>query len=224
MDSFPNNNHGVPRKYYILVDYDNFVLNVLGDKRHDSTFPLFDIVRQLDQSSDFFQDSTPKSKVFIHLYGGWYFHDRLSFDAQDLSALRYKKMVYTRDDVPLYLQFDLAVQLFSTENQGKPLFSTFRSQKCSTCPKCGTQQVRPILDARQKMVDTMLCCDFLFLSSKGIPAAVVSSDDDLFPPLLQQSTLGSPVYHVMTSEKPSPSFEQYYAPLLPTNYKLIFRS
>ena len=223
MENPSENNPGCPKTYYVLVDYDNFVLNVLKSKRRDATYPLFDVVKQLDTNSDFFSGATARSKVYLSLYGGWYYFDRQSFDAQNLASLRGQSMTYNRGRTPLYVYFRLSEQMFSMEGRTSPLYATFRrtpfpSDQCPTCHtlKPGGHQLY------QKMVDTMLCCDFLFLSEKGNRVAVVTADDDLVPPLLQESLLGKPVYHVLTAEpEPASAFRLYYEPLCPTNYHRI---
>lgn len=223
MESKMDGNPGGPKEYYVLVDYDNFVLNVLGSKRRDATYSLFDVVKQLDSKSDFFCGATARSKVYVFLYGGWYFYDRQSYDAQNLSYLRGKSLTYYKDRTPLYVYYRLSEQLFSMENNSSPLYATFRRTPFPSdqCPTCRT--IKPGgYQNYQKMVDTMLCCDLLYLSEREKRIAVVTADDDLVPPLLQESLLGNPVYHVLTAEpEPSSAFRLYYEPLCPDNYHRI---
>src|SRR5690606_37218990 len=49
----------------------------------------------------------------------------------------------------------------------------------------------------QKLVDTMLTADLLFLNREGEPSVVLaSSDDDFVPPILQALAMGTRVYHL----------------------------
>lgn len=52
---------------------------------------------------------------------------------------------------------------------------------------------------RQKLVDTMLAVDLLYLGTvSDEPIAIVTSDDDLMPPIIQAVYNGAKVLHLHT--------------------------
>lgn len=214
----------IPQKYYLLVDFDNLSKNVFvrGKQTNYSASVLFDLVRRLHQGSNFLDQAVVGSRVKLRLYGGWYYQNRLSFVAQDVQKARMIGIlgVYSIGKVRLTVQCELAHHLDVWENGANYLFSTFRRTYYSLCPLCNSPG--NICEKRQKMVDTMLCCDFLHLSSQeNTTVAMVSSDDDMIPPLLQQSYGGHDVYHMLTTANPSSSFSQYIQPILPPSYHWI---
>ncbi|MCQ2262584.1 MAG: hypothetical protein MJZ42_05455 [Bacteroidales bacterium] len=95
--------------------------------------------------------------------------------------------------------------------------------KSGECFGCHTDMRGQIYAEGQKMVDTMLACDLQSLAGeKDYKVAVVSSDNDLIPPIFQQSMLSHNVYHVLTKEVSDHCYEEYYYPMCPQNYKQIF--
>lgn len=211
-----------PGRYYILVDYDNFAKNVLGGNDRPSIDALFDTVRLLHCSSTFFGDASPKSNVLFRLYGGWFLNRTQTHDAERLIAEimgRPSGTYYLKADTPLYVDFELAKAMLTMNRN--PFFSTCRKKWFDQCPKCGS--LKRGIDVRQKLVDTMLCCDFIHLSSQDEHVAVVTNDDDLIPPLFQQASLGKPVYHVLTTRDPASSFSDFYDPIHPDRYHCIPR-
>ena len=80
-----------------------------------------------------------------------------------------------------------------------------------------------IFSEGQKLVDTMLACDLHWLArDKSNCVALVTSDDDLVPPIFQQSQETENVYHVLTKEESSHCFENFYLPIKPEHYKLVY--
>ena len=69
------------------------------------------------------------------------------------------------------------------------------------CPDC-TLTADDLIPERvqQKLVDTMLAADLLHLSAGGgeEPVALVTSDDDLMPPVIQAVHGGATVLHLHT--------------------------
>lgn len=214
----------VPRQYYLLVDFDNLAINVFGGWKHNRLSPhvLFDLVRRLDLQSPFFENVVSRSRVKLRLYGGWYFCNRLSFAAQNIQKANMigGLGVYSRGKAQVFVQSEFAHNLSSLENSHSPLYATFRHVRLSACPLCHT--AISVNDDRQKMVDTMLCCDLLYLGQQAnTSVAIVTSDDDLIPPLLQQASDGKPVYHMLTTQNQSGSFIQYYQTHFNNNYYCI---
>ena len=214
----------MPNRFYILVDYDNFAKNVFGGKERNkiSLDAISDTARLLACSSRFFDGAEPKGHIQIRLYGGWFYRDRDSRDAQDLiGEIRSRPSGTFRlnENTPLYVDFQLATDMLSMKY--RPFYATCRIDRYDTCPKCQSQKGGR--DVYQKLVDTMLGCDFIRLSDQGMPVAVVTSDDDLIPPLFQQATLGKPVFHVLTTNCPASSFIDFYDPIHPNGYHCIPR-
>lgn len=214
-----------PPQYFLLVDFDNLFLNVCGRNNYNRMHQgmLYDLVRRLDLETSFFDAIVTRSRIRLRLYGGWYRESRLSVMAQNL---RQAVMVGglgpydTRARVRVNVQSELAHNLYCMGNSQTPLYATFRSVRSQTCPLCHSN--RSVYDNHQKMVDTMLCCDLLYLVQQANTyVAVVTSDDDLLPPLLQQASAGKHVYHMLTKSTPSESFTRYYRTLFPANYHCV---
>lgn len=215
----------MPNRFYILVDYDNFAKNVFGGKDRNmiSLDAISDTARLLAGSSSFFDGAEPKGRIQIRLYGGWFYRDKDSHDAQDLIGEILSRPSGTfklNESTPLYVDFQLARAMLSMN--GNPFYATCRVDRYNyTCPDCKSSIKGS--DVRQKLVDTMLGCDFIRLSDQGEHVAVVTSDDDLIPPLFQQAALGKPVFHVLTTSYPASSFTDFYDPIHPDGYHCIPR-
>ena len=90
--------------------------------------------------------------------------------------------------------------------------------KNTACPECDLT-VGDLFPGRrqQKLVDTMLTADLLHLSTTSEdPVALVSSDDDMMPPILQALYNGVTVVHVHT--RPGRRTPSYYLPSLAMSY------
>ena len=214
----------LPPQYFVLVDFDNLAKNVFvrGNRMIYSANVLYDLVRRLDQGSPFFEKAMAGCRVKMRLYGGWYQHNHLSHNAQDVQRARMIGIlgVHSHGKIRLSVQSEFAHHLHVLEDGSQFLYSTFRSRHYSRCPLCNSSVSG--YEKRQKMVDTMMCCDLLHLSSQeNTTVAIVSSDDDLIPPLLQQAHGGHHVYHMLTTSAPSASFSQYFQPFLPDHYHWI---
>lgn len=86
------------------------------------------------------------------------------------------------------------------------LYGLIRSGRC---PANGCQiSSDDLLPGRvnQKLVDTMLAADLLFLSGEGEPTVILaSSDDDFIPPVLQAVMAGTRVYHLHLMPRTTPA-------------------
>lgn len=92
--------------------------------------------------------------------------------------------------------------------------------QCFGCGKTGT---RPFYSEGQKLVDTMMASDLhWFARDETNRVVLVSSDNDLIPPVFQQSLLTRNVYHVLTTEESDFCYENYYYPIRPQQYKQVF--
>jgi uncharacterized LabA/DUF88 family protein len=58
----------------------------------------------------------------------------------------------------------------------------------------------------QKLVDTLLCCDLIVLTTKGqkAPVFLISDDDDMIPAVLLGSRLGGSIHILQTRTRQSP--------------------
>jgi uncharacterized LabA/DUF88 family protein len=86
----------------------------------------------------------------------------------------------------------------------------FSSGKCPQ-PSCDRKLNQFILRSEQKLVDTMLVSDLVYLAHTGEPCVVIlSSDDDMWPGMLLAMSYGMRVVHVGT--KHASSHELYAGP------------
>lgn len=82
-----------------------------------------------------------------------------------------------------------------------PLTTIYQFLTSGHCPKAGCQFTPDDLLYRseQKLVDTMLAADLFFLAHNGADVVgVVSSDDDLWPPMMTAMQLGTRIIHIHT--------------------------
>ena len=77
-----------------------------------------------------------------------------------------------------------------------------------TCPQVGCSVTRRMLlrgAGEQKLVDTMLVADLIYLSRIGeASVGIVSSDDDVWPGIISALVAGTRVLHVLTGNPTSP--------------------
>ena len=61
----------------------------------------------------------------------------------------------------------------------------------------------------QKLVDTLLCCDLVALSSRkpSEPIILVSNDDDMVPALILGAKLGGAVYKVQNTARLATAYD-----------------
>lgn len=82
-----------------------------------------------------------------------------------------------------------------------PSVSTFLANQKCTVTKCNVRQEDLLSRGEQKLVDTMLTADLLYLVNSGSPhIAVVSSDDDLWPGISTAIAFGASVVLVHTKQ------------------------
>jgi uncharacterized LabA/DUF88 family protein len=86
-------------------------------------------------------------------------------------------------------------------NNGCPadaLVSLFDTGRCPTV-SCNRGIEEMLSRSEQKLVDTMLVADTIFLANSSEPQiALVSSDDDMWPGMLTAMNIGTMVFHVTT--------------------------
>jgi len=86
----------------------------------------------------------------------------------------------------------------------KGLLSIFQSGDC-THPSCSLGASELVGDKReQKLVDTMMVSDMIYLSYSGEDTiSIVSSDDDMIPGVRNSLTYGTKVVHIHTGSRKS---------------------
>jgi hypothetical protein len=78
----------------------------------------------------------------------------------------------------------------------EPLYGFFWDEHCPV-PGCSATPYNLGSQEAQKMVDTMLVADLLYLSHGGhSPICVVSADDDMWPGILSSVAMGTHVLHL----------------------------
>ena len=238
------------RNFYILVDYDNFEKNVQISQGQISN-GILEIIRRLDQKSNFFSQAIALQDITVLLYGGWFFYNKKSYKSTDIYveiSQDFPQLYLTKSQVSINIVCEMSYGIFSL---GKKVFyATYREhsanfsikrgyQKCCTdgdicidfvrewqrnkkCVYCQHEDEKLFVNVGQKMVDSMIFCDLHYLSQHpNNVIAIVSSDDDMLPVIFQESVLNDKIYHVLTSSDPGGFFIRYYDNLKPTNYKSI---
>lgn len=236
-------------QYYILVDYDNLEKN---QKLQDNEIitAMNHMLNRLDRELDFFVEAKALQKINILLYGGWYDQKTRTKKSirikQEISKPR-PSLFLSQHNVNLNPYIDISHGLMSFP--GRTFYGTFRHpqakfkiknlQSCcedgaicvdfvrhlnehKECCYCSADLSDLLYCDSQKMVDTMICCDLLYLSQKEgsrIFITIVSSDDDLIPPIYQQCKSNNRIYHLLTKEQTNSSFDNFYSSFKPSNYK-----
>ena len=236
--------------FYILVDYDNFAKNV-GISQGQISNGVVEIIRKLDQKSDFFNQATALKDITVLLYGGWFFNDRKSYLSDDIYieiSNDFPQLYTTTSKIKININCEMSYGIFSLGK--KEFYATFRQHpanfsvnrryvKCCEdgeicvdfvkewqnnheCIYCGKKNEMLFVNVGQKMVDSMIFCDLHYLAQ--LPdnvIAIVSSDDDMLPVIFQESVSNNNIYHVLTLPQHGGFFTQYYSKLKPTKYKSI---
>lgn len=95
--------------------------------------------------------------------------------------------------------------------------SFFSGRKCPGNP-CGSDIKDFLFLGEQKLVDTMMLSDLIFLSNRGErKITLVSSDDDLWPGILTSLIAGAEVLHIRTRKQNKDTYG--YARDLPGTYR-----
>jgi hypothetical protein len=72
------------------------------------------------------------------------------------------------------------------------------NNKCPVCKKPNIQS--HFYRSAQKLVDTMLSSDIIFLSFEKSPIILVTSDDDFYPAILTGVSIGGQILHIETKD------------------------
>ena len=95
----------------------------------------------------------------------------------------------------------------SCHNANCPIVSTYQFVRNNVCGACNT--VRPeqvFFRGEQKLVDTMLTSDLIFLSMQQTTIGLVSSDDDFWPGIKTSLINGSRIIQLHTKSHTTPTF------------------
>lgn len=234
-------------QFYILVDYDNLEKNQ-NLQEGDILTAISHMLNRLDQKLDFFKNADRLQPVKILLYGGWYEERMWTNKSQKIKQAisdQVSTLFTSSHGTELNVSINLSYGMLSIP--GRPFFGTYRRYpgnfnirnlyKCcddgevcidfikhvkeqNSCIYCGKDLSKLFYSNSQKMVDTIICCDLLCLSQKDqCYIAIVSSDDDLLPPIFQQSQGNDRIYHLLTRQEKGYYFTQYYDPIKPSKYK-----
>ena len=206
--------------FYILVDYDNLEKNACISV-DQSAGAIMEIVKNLDQKSDFFNSSSELQNINILLYGGWFFYTSLSYMAQDLCRqikCNFPQLYRLKSNIQINVQCEMAYGIFSLGKQ-KTFYATYRQYparfvidkkytKCcedgdicvdfvrdwiknKKCCYCSTENKNLFVSIGQKMVDSMIFCDLHFLSQSKENLIAVVSSDDDMIPVIFQENVMS---------------------------------
>jgi uncharacterized LabA/DUF88 family protein len=77
-------------------------------------------------------------------------------------------------------------------------YNILKNNKCPICKKPNIQS--HFYRSEQKLVDTMLSSDLIFLSFQKSPIILITSDDDLWPAILTGVSLGGNIMHIETKD------------------------
>lgn len=217
-----------PTTRYVLVDYDNVVKSV-AHEGEDVACLANHIAKELDAQSDYFDGAKSLEDVEFRLYGGWYAGRNLERSAQRLQGKisASGSMIYTlKCGVRINLVVRLALSMVSAS--WRSLFATSRRRDlselitipmpgcCETadehfaylkktlttkgCKYCGKPLLyKSFVVPAQKMVDGMMYCDLASLTCDKKRVALVSSDSDMIPALIQVTQSGGTAYHMLTA-------------------------
>ena len=105
-------------------------------------------------------------------------------------------------------------------NPSCPLGSVARVLAGTSCTVegCAAVPAERLWKLEQKMVDTLLASDLVYLAiEEGLPVVVVSNDDDIWPAIRLALTGGAPVMHIHPI--PGRSTPTHYIVALPAGYQ-----
>jgi hypothetical protein len=236
---------------YLLVDYDNVMKSSIFEG-NSFTDAFTYVLNKIDSNSDFFEPAARLQHITIRIYGGWHFGTSKTTLAQKLDGEIHRRFRGTtfsiRKGFKVILQASLVYSLISAPT--KLFRGTYRKYEdadfrvkagalcCEDaeicrdfveylktkkkCCYCEAEQGDLIYTPKQKLVDTMICCDLLHLSQDSDNSiALISSDDDLIPPIFQNCELNGNILHVFTEAIPNTAFVTFYNEIKPAKYRNI---
>lgn len=97
-----------------------------------------------------------------------------------------------------------------------PLMAFYDFINNNRCSVCNTIKPEDLLyRGEQKLVDTMLTSDLIYLSNQSLNIGIVSSDDDFWPGIKTTLTNGKKIIQIHTKNRPTP---HYYTRTTNNNY------
>jgi len=175
------------------------------------------------------------SRIEAKLYGGWFQNDLPTRRCQEIQAAKKSFIFPGTHGVPLRINFSLAYTLES--NISAKLYKTFRESKftkrllykptisphdcdielavevlnnriCSGHHGCG--ETDNVYANEQKLVDSMLVADLIYLASLNqTDVCLISSDDDMVPGIVAATSLKH-IYHLWTKTQPHNHYLSIY--------------
>ena len=97
-----------------------------------------------------------------------------------------------------------------------PIIAAYNFINNDVCVKCNSIKPKDIFyRGEQKLVDTMLTSDLIYLASQSNNLCIVSSDDDFWPGIITTLMYGKKIIHLHTKTRNTPT---YYSINSGTNY------
>lgn len=119
---------------------------------------------------------------------------------------------YRNRGIPHGLRCDPPPYPRCIDNSSCPIVAVYPFVDSGNCPtrSCPVTSADILRRGEQKLVDTMMTADMIYLAISKYPdICVVSSDDDLWPGIKSALLLGTNVYHIHT--KPGRVTPSYYS-------------
>jgi hypothetical protein len=129
--------------------------------------------------------------------------------AQALAALPAKRLPNTLREEPMRKIKCQMPSRTTCRNTSCPIDPMASFLNDGQCPVAGCVAVPTMLLSRheQKLVDTMIVADMIYLATQGEPnIGLVSSDDDMWPGILSALNLGAHVIHLQNRIVTSPMY------------------
>jgi hypothetical protein len=194
---------------YVLIDYDN-IENSLRTNHQELENRLYRIIT----ANKFYRE------INFRFYGGWDYQKQTSYSAMSLFPWIYsyphlinktvlnaelvRSLAFEKNNLPFTFRrrsknytFDVDTSKICRNDSSCDLFilhTIFNNHKC-----CKRDLFAAFLFNEQKLVDSMISTDLLYLSSlKNTDLYLVSSDDDFIPTIRYSCFLGNSISIIHT--------------------------
>jgi hypothetical protein len=122
--------------------------------------------------------------------------------AQSLEALPGTVLTNTLRSVPVQKEFDCTKpSKIGCRNEHCPIdpLSDFLSSGACPTSGCAFTPMAVLRKMEQKLVDTMMVADMIYLAQREVAVGIVSSDDDMWPGIISALVAGTALIHVQTN-------------------------
>jgi len=196
---------------YVLIDFDNIDKSLRTNNQE-----LENQLYRAIINNNFYQE------INLRFYGGWDYKKNLSFSALDLLPWihSYPHLInksILNAELVRSLSFETNILPFTFRRRSKNyFFDVDPSRICRNDPTCDLYRIHNIfinhkccnkdiysafLFNEQKLIDTMICTDLLYLSTlKTADLFLVSSDDDFIPVIRYLCYLGNSISVIHTQQ------------------------